>query len=331
VSHTRTIIALAFLLIAGLLFFLPEREHKQYFHNKGFIFGTYYSVQYEAEKDLHDSLLLTLEEVDEALSMFNANSVLSRVNRNEDVEISPDFEEVFLTAQRVSELSHGAFDITVAPLVNAWGFGFQNKQQMTEEKVDSLRQLVDYKGITLANHHIHKRDARQMIDAGAVAKGFGCDKAARFLRRHGVENLLVDIGGEVVAQGRNSKGEAWTIGITKPVDDVTGVKQELQDIVHTTSICMASSGNYRNFYYYNGVRRSHTIDPRTGYPVHHSLLSATVTASSCMLADALATCCMVVGADSALVIINSVPEAECYLVEASADTLAVRTSKGWKQ
>ena len=327
--------ALCLVIFAGLvLVLLGNDDGKNYYRHQGAVFGTYYNVAYEGTRDLHDSIRLCMKEVDDALSMFNAGSVVAQLNSGDNPQLPPLFEQVFTEAQYVSGLTGGAFDITVAPLVNAWGFGFKNKQSMTDAAIDSLRALVDYRNLRLDNHHLVKAKDSIMIDASAIAKGFACDHVAALLRRHGAANLLVDIGGEVVAQGLNSKGEPWSIGITKPIDDATGTVQELQEIIRSSDICMASSGNYRNFYYEDGMRRSHTIDPRTGRPVNHSLLSATVVASSCMRADALATACMVLGADSALALISRVPDAECYLIESASgdpasDTLRVTTSAGW--
>ncbi len=327
--------ALSLVVFAGLVFLLlGNGTDKRYFHNRGAVFGTYYSVTYEGERDLHDSIRRCMHEVDEALSMFNAGSVVAQLNSGADPWLPPVFEQVFAEAQQVSELTGGAFDITVAPLVNAWGFGFKNKQQLTDAAIDSLRSLVDYRNLRIANHHLLKAKSGIMIDASAIAKGFACDHVAALLRRHGAENLLVDIGGEVVASGLNSSGEPWSIGITKPIDDTTGTVQELQEVIRSSGVCMASSGNYRNFYFEDGVRRSHTIDPRTGMPVSHSLLSATVVASSCMRADALATACMVLGTDSALALVSRLPDAGCYLIFASPsspDTLSVATSPGWSR
>lgn len=327
----KTVFSFLLLGVAAVCLFLPDGDKTQYYRNEGLIFGTSYTIQYEATTDWHDSIRMALAEVDEALSMFNEQSQLARINRNDTVTTNALFEQVYNAAYDVSALSHGAFDITVAPLVNAWGFGFSHRQQMASERVDSLLALVGYQTVGLNHHHIVKSSPEQMLDAGAVAKGFACDHVARLLHRHEVKNLLVDIGGEVVAKGVNTQHRAWAIGITKPIDDVTGKVQELQDIIHTSDLCMATSGNYRNFYYEGTERRSHTIDPRTGYPVRHGLLSATVTASSCMRADALATCCMVLGADSALSLIETLSDTECYLIEAVPDTdgLQVRTSSGW--
>jgi thiamine biosynthesis lipoprotein len=167
-----------------------------------------------------------------------------------------------------------------------------------------------------------------MLDGGAVAKGQACDLIAQLLTEKGCTNYLVEIGGEIVCHGMNSRGEQWRVGISRPDDDPSG-QQEIQEIITTSDICMATSGNYRNFYYDGNEKRSHTIDPRTGYPVQHSLLSATVVSSTCMRADALATACMVLGAEKALEMIGTAEDAACYLLVAQADSIAVITSPNW--
>jgi len=329
-DRRKMITALALVALSiGLLVWNLDEDKGRFFHNEGRIFGTVYHIQYEHTQDMHDTIIACLEEVDNALSMFNTSSIISRINRNEDIAANQDFETVFIQAQEVSRLSNGAFDITVAPLVNAWGFGFENQLDMTQEKTDSIRKTVGYEKVQLENHHIVKQSKDVCLDASAIAKGYACDKVAERLMRSGVKNLLVEIGGEVVAKGHNSKNARWTIGITKPIDDTSGQQQQLQDKIQTSDLCLATSGNYRNFYYDGSQKRSHTIDPRTGYPVRHSLLSATVTAHSCMKADALATACMVLGDTAALQMIDSIKDAECYLIIAENDSLVVRTSTHW--
>ncbi len=300
-----------------------------YQKNQGEVFGTFYSIQYQCDQDLHPMIRESLEAFDNSLSAFNPNSIIAKINRNEEVETDEYFETMYAEAMQISELSQGAFDITVGPLVNLWGFGFQNKQEVTQDKIDSLLVLANYLGITLEDHHIYKRDPRIMLDAAALAKGYACDIIAAKLEEEGIHNYLVDIGGEVVAKGVNAKGEKWHIAITKPIDDPTGQVQETQDVLEVDHICMATSGNYRNYYVENGEKRSHTIDPRTGYPVHHNLLSATVIASSCMRADALATTCMVMGEDQAQELINSIDDAACYLLVADNNNLKVIKSDKW--
>ena len=325
-------IALGFAIIAALLLLLlPNDTKKQYYHNQGNIFGTYYNIRYEGSRDLHDDIKQRLVEFDNSLSMFNPHSVISQINRNDSILTDSLFEAMYAEALSISELSHGAFDITVAPLVNAWGFGKKSQEPITKSvNVDSIKAFVGYNKVCLYEHQILKDDERITLDASAIAKGYACDVVADLLRENECENLLVDIGGEVVLQGINAQGNAWRVGISKPKQDASGMENELQEVIESTSLCMATSGNYLQYYYVDGERRSHTIDPRTGYPVHHSLLSATVTASSCMRADALATACMVLGEKEALNTIESTPDAACYLIVAQGNSLQVITSSRWQ-
>ena len=326
--------ALGFAIIAAvMLLLLPNTPKTQYYHNQGKIFGTYYNIRYEATEDCHDSVMAALKAVDQSLSMFNSNSVISKINRNDSVVLDSLFITMFNEAQAISQLSNGAFDITVAPLVNAWGFGTKSQEPRTKNQdihLDSIKALVGYTKVHLENDCLLKDDGRITLDASAIAKGYACDVVANTLRRQGCENLLVDIGGEVVLEGVNNKGQLWRVGISKPKIDATGMEEELQEVIASTNLCMATSGNYLQYYIIGDERRSHTIDPRTGYPVEHSLLSATVIASSCMRADALATACMVLGEKEALNMIECTPDAACYLIIAQADSLRISTSSRWK-
>ena len=327
----------ALLFIGAAVFFMwayPDQEddRTQYYSNQGYIFGTYYNIQYEAKRDLHKQIKQRLEAFDNSMSAFNQQSTLSRINTGADDATDSDFEQMYAVAEEVNRLSHGAFDITVAPLVNLWGFGFEHRDEASPQVVDSILEFVGMSKISLFNHRLYKADYRTQIDCGAIAKGQSCDVIAALLKEQGCKNYLVDIGGEIVLHGFNSEQQAWRVGINKPIDDLTGTNRELQCVVESKDMSMATSGNYRQFYYEGGVRRSHTIDPRTGYPVNHNLLSATVVANSCMMADALATACMVLGTDSALQLINSTDKAECYLI--SSDSLnhnVISMSKGMKK
>ena len=327
-------IALGFAIIAAvLLLLLPNTPKKQYYHHQGHIFGTYYNIRYEGTEDLHHAIKQRLQEFDHSLSMFNPNSVISHINRNDSILTDSLFEAMYHEAHTISQLSGGAFDITVAPLVNAWGFGIKSQEPRTKSQdinLDSIKAFVGYKNIRLNSHHLEKDDNRITLDASAIAKGYACDIVAELLRENGCQNLLVDIGGEVVLQGVNDKGTPWRVGITRPTIDATGAEKELQEVIASSNLCMATSGNYLQYYIVNGERRSHTIDPRSGYPVQHSLLSATVSASTCMRADALATACMVLGEQAALDMINQTTDAACYLIIADSDTLRIATSERWQ-
>lgn len=321
------------LIAAALLLLLwPEDEVQamRYYRNQGTVFGTYYNIRYEASEDLENGILARLREVDTTLSMFNPTSVLSRINRGEDVEVTPLFERVYREAMLVSEMSEGAFDVTVAPLVNYWGFGVTvNGERLTVTgDIDSIRQFVGYQLTDLHERRLYRFDERVNLDFSAIAKGFACDRVAEYLKQR-CANYLVDIGGEIVAEGKNQWGKPWTVGVTKPIDDSENTTQELQDTIRTTHIAMATSGNYRRFYYEGTEKRSHTIDPRTGYPVQHNLLSATVVAENCMRADALATACMVLGPKRAMELIERAGAA-AYLIVGTTEGMEVITSKNWE-
>ena len=193
-------IALIFMVIAALLLLLlPDSPKAQYYHNQGNIFGTYYNIRYQATEDLHDAIQQRLQDFNHSLSMFNPNSVITHINRNDSITTDPLFEAMYAEAHAISLLSNGAFDITVRPLVNAWGFG-NNSQHTASPNVDSIMAFVGYNKIRLIDHHLVKTDERITLDASAIAKGYACDVVANLLRENGCENLLVDIGGEVLIE-----------------------------------------------------------------------------------------------------------------------------------
>lgn len=285
------------LFIACSLLLLVSCAQKEYRQNTNFVFGTIYNITYQSDRDLQQEIEAELMKVDGEFSMFNPQSTVARINSGDStVERSEMFNEIYQLAQTVSKETDGAFDITVAPLVNAWGFGFKHEQLPTPEQVDSLLQL------------------RNQMDFSAIAKGYGCDVVARLLESHGIHNYMVEIGGEVVVSGKNAKGDDWHIGITKPTEDSLNLEGEMQTVLSITDHAMATSGNYRNFYYQGGRKYAHTIDPRTGYPVQHSLLSATVLAENCATADAYATSFMVLGVEGAKAVLARHPELMAYLI-----------------
>ena len=292
-------------------------ENKEYTFSKGQVYGTYYSITYlhPRKKDLHRQIEEKFSEFDNSLSTFNPQSIISRINRNDSsVRTDAYFEAMYHMAQQVSDASSGAFDITVAPLVNAWGFGFGNHDHTMQPNVDSILPFIGYKKISLLNHTLIKNDKRIMLDASAIAKGQSCDVIGRLLEENGCKNFMVEIGGEVFCRGLNPKGEKWHIGIDKPNDDPANEDAELQTIVALSDVGLATSGNYRQYYFRDGRKYAHTIEPRTGFPVNHNLLSATVVAPTCMQADAYATAFMVLGVDSSMAICQSNPQMDCYLI-----------------
>ena len=302
------------LLIAGTILIIRQQRSTPYQKNSGTTFGTTYHITYQYSEDLQDEIEAELKKVDDKFSMFNSQSVVARLNKGENPELSSDFIDVFKLARQVSEDTNGAFDITVAPLVNAWGFGFKHEQMPTKEQVDSLLQFIGYQYVTLQGNHIKMQKPGMMLDFSAIAKGYGVDVVARLLERYDIKNYMVEIGGEITTRGINPERVPWKIGVNKPNEDALDESHELQTILNVTDKSMATSGNYRNFYVKEGKKYAHTIDPKTGYPVQHTLLSATVLANRCAIADAYATSFMVMGMDGAKEILERHKELMAYLI-----------------
>lgn len=306
------------ILIAGTVIILKKQP--PFRTSEGFVFGTIYKITYQYDEDLKSDIEAELQKVDNSLSPYNKNSIITHINHNEDILPDTLFTHVFNLSQKISEETNGAFDITVAPLVNAWGFGFKNSIELDAATIDSLKQIVGYQHISLKDGRIVKDDERMMLDCSSIAKGFGVDQIARLLDSKGIKNYMVDIGGEVVVKGKNATMKRWRIGINKPIDDSLSINQELQTILEISDAGMATSGNYRKFYYKGGKKYAHTIDPRLGYPVQHSILSATVIAKDCTSADAYATAFMVLGLDSAKAFCDAHPELDAYFICAGEDS-----------
>ena len=302
------------LLIVGTVLIIRQQRSTPYQKNAGLIFGTTYSVVYQYDEDLQKEIEAELRKVDDEFSMFNSQSLVTRLNKGENPELSSNFIDIFKLARQVSDDTNGAFDITVAPLVNAWGFGFKNEQMPTKEQVDSLRQLVGFHHVELKGNSITMKKPGMMLDFSAIAKGYGVDVVASLLERHDIKNFMVEIGGEITTRGINPERVPWKIGVNKPCEDALNESHELQTILNVTDKSMATSGNYRNFYVKDGKKYAHTIDPKTGYPVQHTLLSATVLADRCATADAYATSFMVLGIDGAKQILERHKELMAYLI-----------------
>lgn len=302
------------LLIVGTIYIIRQQQSMPYQHDEGMVFGTFYSITYQHDRDLKREIENELQRVDDALSPFNKESIITAVNNNKPAQLNDMFLYVFDLAKQISKDTDGAFDITVAPLVNAWGFGFKNDCPPTKHTVDSLRQLIGYEKVTLIGKMVKKQDPRIMLDCSAIAKGYGSDVVARYLKSQGIKNFMVEIGGEIVTSGISPKRVPWVIGVEKPVDDSLAQTKDLMTTLNVTDIAMATSGNYRNFYYKDGKKFAHTIDPKTGRPVQHNILSATVLAKECAIADAYATSFMVMGLEKAKKLLARHPELKAYFI-----------------
>ncbi|MGC3978852.1 MAG: FAD:protein FMN transferase [Paludibacteraceae bacterium] len=205
------------------------------------------------------------------------------------------------------------------PLVNAWGFGYGNHNRTVAPNIDTIMPFIGYRKITLKKHKLIKENDKIRLDASAIAKGQASDEIAKLLEGLGSRHYLVEIGGEIRCRGVNAKGEKWHIGIDKPIDDPANEYKELETVIAISNVGLATSGNYRQFYFKNGKKYTHTIDPNTGTPVEHNLLSASVVAPTCMQADAYATAFMVLGVDESIKICESLPDMECYLIFADKE------------
>lgn len=302
------------LLIVGSILIIRQNANAPYQKDSGTIFGTFYHITYQSNTNYHEEIKAELAKVDASLSPFNKESIITAINNNSDMKVNDMFKVVFETAMKISEQTDGDFDITVSPLVNLWGFGFKNDIEPDSAVVDSLKEFIGYQKIKMVNNNIQKEDDRIMLDCSSIAKGFGVDVVAALLSRKGVQNFMIEIGGEVVTHGISSRKQPWRIGITKPIDDMMAATQETQQILSLNNEALATSGNYRNFRIVDGKKYAHTINPHTGYPADHNLLSATVIAKDCMTADGYATAFMVMGLEKTKLFLENHPELVVYLI-----------------
>ncbi|SEA55244.1 thiamine biosynthesis lipoprotein [Flavobacterium gillisiae] len=288
---------LLFLLLCTLVMLTScTSAKKEIIKLEGNAQGTSYHITYLSDDGILyqkeiDSLLA---DIDGSMSTWIPNSIISRINKNEENVIVDDyFKTVFNKSVEVSEKTEGNFDITVGPLVNAWGFGPTSKNTLSKSQVDSLLQLVNYKKVILKDNQIVKVNPEIKIDFNAIAQGYSVDVIADFLERKGINNYLVELGGEVKAKGKKLN-EEWKVGIDQPSEE-TSTERKLEAVVNLNNRALATSGNYRKFYIEGNQKLSHIIDPKTGYPAKHNLLSTTVIADDGITADAYATAFMVMG------------------------------------
>lgn len=283
--------------------------------------GTYYAITYyhDDSTNLQPSIDSLLRRFDSTASTYKPNSIISRMNNNDPAAMADEmFSAIFQKAKEVSENTNGAFDITVGPLVYAWGFGLANRLKMDQQIIDSLLPLVGYKKVNLVNGKLTKTDPRIRIDYNAIAQGYAVDVVASFLDSKNIQSYLIDIGGEVLARRTKPGGEKWSVAIEMPTKNADD-ERTIQAVVSLQDMAISTSGSYRKFYEENGIRYSHTIDPSTGYPVKHTLLSVSVLAKDCMTADAYATALMVMGLDKSKAYLKKHPKIEAYFIYSASD------------
>lgn len=321
---------LLYIFMAAVILSGCSNTGKKYRQAEGVTWGTVYHITYNADTDLSDSIVAAMHEIDMSLSPFQKESVVSRINRGEDMRADSMLSSVLSLSQRVNALSGGAFDPTVAPLINLWGFGYGESAGAdgpSQARIDSCLQWVG-----IGDCHIGpdgmmvKKHPRTEFNFSAVAKGYGVDHVARMLRRNGCTDYMVEIGGEIALSGASPRGGDWVIQVDAPVYDAAGVIHQELVCLSTTDAGIATSGDYRNFRDTGKGRVSHTINAFTGQPVATGTVSATVVAPSTAMADALATAVMAMPPDSALAMIEKIDSVEALVVTGHHSPKAKATS-----
>lgn len=278
--------------------------------------GTYYNIIYydNLNRDLQFEIDSLLDAFDQSVSLWVPGSILSQVNNNtEDVHLDKYFTDNFDLSKKVSEETGGAFDFTIGSLVKVWGFGYDGSKQVDSTIIDSLLRVVGFEKVNIIDNKIVKQNKNITLDFNAIAQGYSVDMIGEFLESKKIVNFLIDIGGEVLAKGKKNDGSLWKVGIERPADNFDD-QRNLTAIITLENQSIATSGNYRKFFEKDGIRYSHIIDPKTGYPAHHKLLSVSIITNNTALADAYATACMIMGLDKSIAFIERRPDLEAFFI-----------------
>ena len=303
------------LMIIGLAVLASCGKQPEKVVLQGLAQGSYYAVTYydEQNRNFQREIDSIFHAVDMSVNLWVDSSIISKVNRNEEVALDSIFIDNFNIAQEAARLSDGYFDPTISPIVAAWGFSYKSGDSLTPQLIDSLRQLVDYRNIRIENGKVVKENPAMTLDFNAIAQGYTSDLIARFLESRGVKNFLVDTGGEIMARGEKPDGKPWIVGIEKPAENMDS-ERVVQTRIALRDKGLVTSGSTRKYVERNGKRYSHCINPKTGYPVEHQLLSVTVMAENSVWADALASICMVMGMELSLPLIQGMDGVEAYYI-----------------
>ena len=311
-------ILLAVLGVVGLvLVFVLRPERGKWWRHSGVVWATEYHIQYFADRDYSDSILEVFRRVEMSVSAFAPESTVSKINNNRSDSVDDVMAYMIESSRELSRITAGAFDPTVRPLVNAWGFGDDDMALPDTAQVDSLRRLVGIDKVKVVDGRIQKQNAGTQLDFSAIAKGFGCDEIVRMLQRNGVKDCLVEVGGEIAMSGHNSEGKLWRISIDTPEYSADSACRSSIMAFSMTDCGVATSGNYRNYHTAaDGTHYGHIIDPVTGFPRQTDVLSATVCAPNCTTADALATAFMVLGLERSQAVVDAYPDVKAVFITA---------------
>lgn len=296
---SKKYIAIVVAAVMGVAALIWTRPSKQLWHEStGVVWTTDYHILYLGVDDLADSIQAVLMRVDRSASVYNKSSLVAQFNAGTSHGTDAILDILYSASLDVHRATGGAFDPTVMPLVNAWGFGYKNGSLPTHAQIDSILQFVGLEKVALDDGRLVKSDPRVQLDFSSIAKGLACDEVGRMLQRNGVKNFMVEIGGEIACAGNNSKQAPWRVSVDLPSDQPDTVSHETALVLALNSGGVATSGNYRKYRESGGERISHIINPKTGRSETSDLLSVTVVATSCMMADAWATACMVMGTEA---------------------------------
>lgn len=311
--------SLIYIFLITLLISCSSNE-RRLINYTGFAQGTTFSIKFYAIDDstmLKHGIDSILSAINHTASTYDSTSIISKVNSNQDTELNSDFITLFNKSLEVSDSTNGCFDITVGDIVNRWGFGFKNQKMPSKREVDDLLRYIGYKNLSIKNNRLVKKYPETNIDFNAIAQGYTVDLVAEYLLQNHCNNFIVEIGGEVRANGKKLTGKPWIVGIEKPaLNDTLEKAIQIKLVLQNQSI--STSGNYRKYFINDGIKYSHTIDPKTGYPVHHSLLSVSIIADDCATADAYATAFMVMGIEKSKEFLKNHPRIEAYLIYADS-------------
>lgn len=314
-------ICVAAIVAAAIMIFRQTGDAPAVYRTaSGVVWHTTYNITYESSRDLGDSIIAVTGGIDMSASMFNPRSVLSRINSNSSNCADSMVAKLLQRSQEINRETGGAFDPTIAPLMRLWKTQDTVATLPDEAAIDSVMQFVGMDKVRLANgNQVIKSDSRLQLDFNAIAKGLGCDEVGRMLKRNGVTNYLVEIGGEITASGVNERGLPWHVSIDLPIESNDTVMHSSALVLQLDKGGIATSGNYRNYKIVDGRKVAHIIDPRTGHTAISNLLSATVIATDCMNADAYATALMVMGLDRARKFADDRDDLSVVLIYADAD------------
>jgi len=323
-----------FLLFFSLLGFISCSEKvKEYRIYQGDVFGTYYKIQVnDLERDFQPAFDSVFAMINSASNSYIQESEVSEFN-NSGLLKNPSFtfQDMMDSSRKFNQLSEGFFEPTLFPLIKAWGFSFEERESMDSSKVAELKKLIGFNSkIAQTDSGFVALENGVKLDITGLGEGYAIDKLSEVLVEAGVEDFLVEIGGEMKAKGLNSRGTTWSIGIEDPVQVELGNVNVLLAKVELDNRAISSSGNYRKFYLdENGVRRPHIIDPMTGFPVSHSMVSVSVISKSATEADALATAFMSMGPEKAKVLAESIPGLEAMFVIGGQGILTIEYTSGF--